>query len=56
MKNALYIISLLLLLISIFLIVQYPDSGRMYVIAGACAPIGFVINILSFSLKKKQLG
>ncbi|WP_154199941.1 hypothetical protein [Ancylomarina sp. 16SWW S1-10-2] len=55
MKNALYIISLLFLIISVFLIVQYPDSGRMYVIAGACTPIGIVINILSFSMKKKQL-
>ena len=55
MKNVLYIISLLFLFISIFLIVQYPDSGRMYLIAGGCAPVGFVMNIISFSIKKKQV-
>jgi len=55
MKNTLYISSLLLLIASIFLIIQYPDSRRMYLIAGFCAMLGLVINIISFSIKKKEL-
>jgi len=55
MKIALYISSLLFLIVSIFLIVQYPDSGRMYMIAGVLAAVGLVVNILSFSMKKKLL-
>lgn len=55
MKNALYISSLLFLIIPIILIIQYPDTRRIYLIAGSCAFVGFVINILSFSMRTKQL-
>ncbi|MDE5420048.1 hypothetical protein L3049_18820 [Labilibaculum sp. DW002] len=52
-NNLFYILSLLLLAASLFLMVNYPESNRMYLIAGVLIPIGFVINILSFFTKKR---
>jgi hypothetical protein len=59
MKNTIYITSLLIILISVFLIVQYPESGRMNLIAGGLFPIGIVLNFVAFRMEpnsnKKQL-
>lgn len=52
MKKTIYIISLIALAISFFLIIQYPGSGRMNMIAGGLATIGFVLNIIGSSLVK----
>jgi hypothetical protein len=53
MKNLIYISSLILIGTSIFLLVQYPNSGRMSLIAGAMTFIGFALNIAGYSLNKK---
>lgn len=47
-----YMLSLIFLTTSIYLIIQYPDSGRTYLIAGLLALIGFVANIFGYALKK----
>ncbi|MBO3097395.1 hypothetical protein [Gelidibacter pelagius] len=52
MKKTIYIISLIALAISFFLIIQYPGSSRMNMIAGGLATIGFVLNIIGSSLVK----
>ena len=61
MKNFIYISSLILIGISIFLLVEYPNSGRMSLIAGAMTFVGFalniagyVLNITGYSLNKKN--
>ena len=50
----LYIFSLIILVVSIVLVVLYPNSGRMGLIAGGLTPIGFILNIASFVLKKDK--
>lgn len=47
-KNLLYILSLFLIAFSFFLILNYPESGRMNMIAGATICIGFCLNIAAF--------
>ncbi len=54
MKNILYITSLIIILVSVFLIIQYPESGRINLIAGGLFPIGFILNILGFRLQGQQ--
>jgi hypothetical protein len=54
MKNILYITSLIIILVSVFLIIQYPESGRINLIAGGLFPIGFILNVLGFRLKGQQ--
>ena len=54
MKNTLYIISLILLAISIFLIIEFPESNRLNLIAGVITMFGFSLNVVAF-LSKKQL-
>ncbi len=54
MKNIIYITSLLIILVSVFLMIQYPYSGRMNLIAGGLFPIGFILNILGFRLQGQQ--
>jgi hypothetical protein len=51
MKNKLYFFSLLIIALSIFLIIEYPNSGRVQLIAGAIVPIGFGINLFTFFKK-----
>ena len=51
MKNIIYITSLLIILVSVFLMIQYPESGRMNLIAGGLFPIGFILNILGFRMQ-----
>lgn len=53
MKNIIYISSLILIGISIFLLVEYPNSGRMSLIAGAMTSLGFALNIAGYALNKK---
>ena len=53
MKNILYIISLILISISIVFILQFPDSGRMNLIAGVLTVIGFSTNASAFFMSKK---
>lgn len=49
----LYIVSLIVLVVSIYLAVEYPNSGRIQMIAGGIALIGFALNIAGFALKKR---
>jgi hypothetical protein len=53
MKNLIYVTSLILIGISIFLTVEYPDSGRMGLIAGVLTFLGFASNIISYVIKSK---
>ena len=53
MKNGIYISSLILIGISIFLLVEYPNSGRMSLIAGVLTFVGFALNIAGYALNKK---
>ena len=55
MKNLAYVTSLILIGISIFIIMEYPNSGRMSLIAGAMTAIGFASNIVSYLLNSKQV-
>jgi len=52
-NNLLYIISLVILIGSIFLVVEYQNSGRIQVIAGLLTIIGFAMNITGFAMKKR---
>lgn len=54
MKNIIYITSLLIILVSVFLMIQYPESGRLNLIAGALFPIGIVLNFLGFRMQGEQ--
>lgn len=51
MKNTIYITSLLIIIVSVFLMIQYPESGRMNLIAGGLFPIGIVLNFLGFRMQ-----
>lgn len=53
MKNLIYISSLILIGISLFLLVQYPNSGRMGLIAGAITFVGLALNIAGYVLNRK---
>lgn len=48
MKNLIYISSIILIAISIFILAEYPNSGRMGLIAGAMTFIGFALNIAAY--------
>lgn len=54
MKIIIYITSLLIILVSVFLMIQYPYSGRTNLIAGGLFPIGIILNILGFRLQGQQ--
>ncbi|HUH27037.1 hypothetical protein [Gelidibacter sp.] len=54
MKNLIYPLSLVAFGICLFLIIQYPYSGRMNMIAGGLATIGFVLNIIGYVLAKRR--
>ena len=53
MKNTLYIISLILLTIAIFLIIEFPKSNRLNLIAGVITMFGFSLNVVAFFTKKQ---
>jgi hypothetical protein len=48
MRTISYIVSLLLLGVAFFLLSEYPDSGRMGLIAGGFTAIGFMLNLTSY--------
>lgn len=52
-NNLLYILSLVILLGSIYLAVEYQDSGRIQFIAGILTMIGFGMNIVGYTMKKQ---
>jgi uncharacterized membrane protein len=52
-NNLLYIISLVILTASIFLVVEYQNSQRLQGIAGLLTIIGFAMNITGFAMKKR---
>ena len=51
-KNILYITSLILLAIAIFLIIEFPESNRLSLIAGVLIMFGFSFNLIAFLYKK----
>ncbi|MHC1703945.1 MAG: hypothetical protein AB9846_08555 [Tenuifilaceae bacterium] len=53
-NNLIYILSLIFLAGSVFLVVTYPNSGRIYLIAGGLTLIGFALNILGFVMKNNK--
>lgn len=55
MKNLIYVSSLILIGILIFLLVEYPNSGRMSLIAGVIIFLGFALNIAGYLLNKKSI-
>jgi hypothetical protein len=54
MKNATYIISLILISVSIFLLIEYPNSNRMSLFAGIFTAIGLMLNVVGFLLSKEK--
>jgi len=52
-NSLLYIISLIILVVSIVLFVEYQNSGRIQLIAGILTMIGFAMNITGFAMKKR---
>lgn len=54
-KKLIYVLSLVLIAVSIFLVIEYSNSNRMNLIAGATAMVGFSLNILGFLLPSKNL-
>jgi hypothetical protein len=48
-NNLLYILSLVILLGSIFLAVEYQDSGRIQFIAGILTMLGLGMNIVGYA-------
>ncbi len=54
MKNLMYISSLLLITISIFLLIEYPNSNRTSLISGFFLSIGFMLNLALIPNYKKS--
>lgn len=54
MQKLIYPISLLIIGIALFLLVNYPDSGRMTMIAGGLFTLGFSLNIVGYVVMKKS--
>ena len=52
-KNILYVISLILLAIAIFLIIEFPESNRLSLIAGVITMFGFSFNVAAFLFRKQ---
>jgi hypothetical protein len=52
-NNLIYIISLVILLLSIFLVIEYQNSGRIQLIAGVLIVSGLAMNITGFAMKKR---
>jgi len=48
----LYILSLLLIAVAIFLSIEYQNAGRLQAIAGILITFGFIANIIAFALRK----
>ena len=54
-KNLIYIASLILIAISIVVVIEYPNSNRMELIAGMTAALGIGLNVAGFLLPKKTI-
>ena len=54
LKIVLYILSLIILFTAIFLMIEYADSGRLSLIAGALTAIGFSLNIATYIMTNNQ--
>ncbi len=53
-KNILYLISLAVLLVAFYLVIEYPTWQRMQLLSGMLVCVGFFINILAFGLSNKK--
>lgn len=54
MKSKIFFITgIVFILISFFLIIEYPESGRLSLISGALFPIGIGLNVVGYLLKKE---
>jgi hypothetical protein len=53
-KNIFYSISLVMLLVAFYLVIEYPTWQRIQLLSGMLVYIGFFINILAFSLSNKK--
>lgn len=47
-----YVLSLIILIVSIVLVVEFPDSGRIQLAAGGITLLGFALNIVGYVTKK----
>lgn len=54
MKNALFILSIILIVGSFYLILMFQNSGRISLIAGITSMAGFMLNIFSYLTKKSS--
>ncbi|RAJ25308.1 hypothetical protein LX77_01611 [Gelidibacter algens] len=55
MQKVIYPLSLIAFAISMFLIIKYPESGRLSLISGGLFTIGFLLNLISYyGLRTKQ--
>ncbi len=54
-NTLIYVLGLTLILGAILIIVMFPDSGRLYLIAGFLALIGFVMNIAGFVMRQGKV-
>lgn len=52
-NNLIYLLSLIVLIGSIFLVVEYNDSQRMQMLAGFMIIIGLSMNITGFAMKTR---
>jgi len=50
-----YAFGLILILVSIILVLNNPNSGRTQLIAGGITFIGFILNIVGFAMKRTKL-
>lgn len=48
MKKVIYPISLIAFAISMFLIIKYPEPGRLSLIAGSLFTTGVLLNLVSY--------
>jgi len=54
MKNAIYILSLILIITSVVLMAKFPDSYKSFLYAGGILTLAIPLNIYSYSIKVKN--
>lgn len=54
MHRLIYPLSLVILATAVYLILNFPESGRMNLIAGGLITIGFVLNIVGYFVMKSR--
>lgn len=52
-NHLIYLLSLIMLIGSIFIVLEYKDSQRMQMSAGFMIIIGIAMNITGFAMKKR---